>query len=62
VERNKGKNPESEHVHALFRSRVDLARRSALSDEAAIFFADAPTDRKERRVFQSAGIASWSTK
>jgi Arc/MetJ family transcription regulator len=60
VKRTKGKGSESERVNTLLRRALELERRAALSEEAAAFFATAPGDRKERRAFQSAGIAAWS--
>jgi hypothetical protein len=62
VKRTKGKGSESERVNTLLRRALELEKHAALSDEAAAFFADAPSDRKERRAFQSAGMASWSRK
>ena len=60
VRRTKGNLSESERVNRLLRFALDLERRAALDREIAGFFDAAPADRKERRAFESAGIASWA--
>jgi Arc/MetJ family transcription regulator len=60
VKRTKGKQSESERVNSLLRFALDLERRAALSREAAAFFGGEPGDRRARRAFESAAIASWT--
>ena len=60
VKRTKGGLSESERVNRLLRRALDLERRAALDAEAASFFASARGDRKERRAFESAAVASWT--
>jgi hypothetical protein len=56
VKRTKGAGSESERVNNLLRSALDIERRAALREEAAVFFGRAPDDRKERRSYQAASI------
>lgn len=60
VRRTRGNQSESERVNRLLRSALDLEKRRALEREAADFFDSSPADRKERRVFEAASIASWT--
>lgn len=39
-------------------SRAEMKQKANLSEEATEFFADAPRDRRERRAFQKASLAS----
>ncbi|HXK03722.1 MAG TPA: hypothetical protein VMS37_15075 [Verrucomicrobiae bacterium] len=59
VKRTKGKLSESERVNGLLRSALDLERRTALAEEAALFFARQSDDRLERRAYEAAGLAAW---
>ena len=59
VKRTKGAGSESERVNNLLRSALDIERKAALREEAAVFFG-APGDRKERRSYEAATIRSWA--
>ncbi len=60
VKRTKGAGSESERVNSLLRSALDIERKAALREEAAVFFGGAPDDRKERRSYEAAIIRSWA--
>ena len=60
VKRTKGAGSESERVNNLLRSALDMERRAALRDEAAVSFAGTLDDRKERRSYEGATIRSWA--
>jgi len=62
VKRTKGDASESERVNQLLRAALDLEKKTALDREAADFFARAnraqTAERKERRAFQKASLAT----
>jgi hypothetical protein len=68
VKRTKGDASESERVNQLLRAALDLEKKAALDREAADFFARAnrassrgrtgTAERKERRAFQKASLAT----
>lgn len=60
VERTKGDTSASERVNQLLKYALETERKASLYQEAAQFFGDGAKDRQERRVFQKAGIKSWS--
>jgi hypothetical protein len=60
VKRTKGMGSESERVNNLLRSALDIERRAALQEEAAVFFGEASDDRKERRAYEAAAMRSWA--
>ena len=59
VKRTKGAGSESERVNNLLRFALDLEKRASLYREAAGFFRRMPEDRRERRAYEAATIASW---
>lgn len=58
VKRTRGTLSQSERVNRLLRLALDLERRAALERETASFYGSAPTNRTERRAFESATIES----
>lgn len=62
IQRTKGQASASERVNQLLSSALEMERKASLSQEAAEFFADAPSDRQERRAFQKASLKSWARK
>jgi len=59
VKRTRGAASESERVNNLLRFALDLEKRASLHKEAAGFF-QAAEDRRERRAYEAATIASWA--
>jgi hypothetical protein len=45
---------------ALKATKTFSLERAALDREIAGFFDAAPSDREERRAFESAGVATWA--
>ena len=60
VKRTRGAASESERVNNLLRFALDLEKRASLHKEAAGFFRQAAEDRRERRAYEAATIASWA--
>jgi hypothetical protein len=62
VKRTKGDASESERVNQLLRVALNLEKRAALDQKAADFFARAnrprTAERKDRRAFQKAALAT----
>jgi hypothetical protein len=60
VERTKGSVSASERVNHLLKYALEQEHKANLARESALFFADIPGDREERRAFQKAGVDSWA--
>jgi hypothetical protein len=50
----------SERVNHLLKYALEQEHKANLARESALFFADIPGDREERRAFQKAGVDSWA--
>ena len=60
VDRTKGSASASERVNHLLKYALEQERKANLAGESALFFADVPGDREERRAFQKSGVNSWA--
>jgi hypothetical protein len=59
VERTKGTVSASERVNHLLKYALEQERKANLYKESALFFADGPEEREERRAFQKASLKTW---
>ena len=60
VKRTKGKGSASERANQLLKFALELEKKAALHEEAAVFFAAGPVERAERRAYHAATVRSWS--